>query len=69
MRVLATVVGDSIRRATVGAAHLNGSAAALEAALVGPVHRSASLAARLADFGDDGRHVLAAVAPGLEARW
>ena len=69
VRVLATVVGDSIRRATVGAAHLNGSVAALEAALVGPCIDPRALAARLADFGDDGRHVLAAVAPGLEARW
>lgn len=69
VRVLATVVGDSIRRATVAATHLNGTAAALEDALVGPCDDPRALAARLAEFGDDGRHVLAAVAPGLEARW
>lgn len=69
VRVLATVVGDSIQRASVGAARLNGGSAALEHALVGPCTDPQALAARLADFGDDGRHVLAAVAPGLEARW
>lgn len=69
VRVLATVVGDSIERATVGAAHLNGTAGALERALLGPCIDPRALAARLADFGDDGRYVLAAVAPGLEARW
>lgn len=69
VRVLATVVGESIERATIGAAHLNGTAGALERALVGPCIDMRALAARLAAFGDDGRHVLAAVAPGLEARW
>jgi lipoate---protein ligase len=65
VRVLATVVGDSIARATVAAGHLNGTARALERALVGPCLDPRALAARLADFGDDGRHALAAVAPGL----
>lgn len=69
VRALATVVGDSIERARVGAAHLNGTAAALERALVGPCTDPRTLADRLAGFGDDGRHVLAALAPGLEARW
>ena len=69
VRVLATVVGDSIRRATVGAAHLNGTATALEDALVGPCIDPLAVAGRLADFGDDGRHVLTALAPGLETRW
>ena len=69
LRVLATVVGDSIERATVGAAHLNGTATALENALVGPCIDAHALAGRLAPFGDDGRHVLTALAPGLEARW
>jgi lipoate-protein ligase A len=69
VRVLATVVGDSIARATIGATHLNGAAAAMEAALVGPCTDPRAIATRLAGFGDDGRHVLAAVAPGLEARW
>ncbi len=69
LRVLATVVGDSIERATVGAAHLNGTATALENALVGPCIDPHAVAGRLADFGDDGRHVLTALAPGLEARW
>ncbi|HEV2777672.1 MAG TPA: hypothetical protein VGV90_18925, partial [Solirubrobacteraceae bacterium] len=68
VRVLATVVGDSIARATVAAEHLNGTARALERALVGPCVDPRALAARLADFGDDGRHALAAVTPGLEAR-
>lgn len=69
VRVLAAVVGDSIQRAKVGGAHLNGAAAALEEALVGACVHPGALEARLAGFGDDGRHVLAAVAPGLEARW
>ena len=68
VRVMATVVGDSIERASVGCARLNGTAGALERALVGPCVDARALAARLADFGDDGRHVLAAVVSGLEAR-
>ena len=68
VRVLATVVGDSIQRAEVGAAHLNGAAAALEDAVVGPCSDVRALEVRLAGFGDDGRRVLAALAPGLEAR-
>jgi len=69
VRVLATVVGDQIERASVGAAHLNGASAALERALVGPCVDPRALAARLADFGGDGGHGAAAVGPGLEARW
>ena len=68
VRVMATVVGDSIERASVGCARLNGTAGALERALVGPCADAGAVAARLADFGDDGQHVLAAVVAGLEAR-
>ncbi|MEA2177527.1 MAG: lipoate---protein ligase [Solirubrobacteraceae bacterium] len=68
VRVMATVDGDSIERASVGCARLNGTAGALERALVGPCADARALAARLADFGDDGQHVLAAVVSGLEAR-
>lgn len=69
VRVLASVVGDRIERASVAAPHLNGASAALERALAGPCLDPQALAARLAGFGDDGRQVLAAVGPGLEARW
>lgn len=69
MSVLASVVGDDIERATVAAPALNGTAAALERALMGNVVAPGALAARLAPFGASGGQVLAAIGPGLEARW
>ncbi|UTI66880.1 lipoate--protein ligase family protein [Paraconexibacter antarcticus] len=67
--VLASVVGDDIECATVAAPALNGTAAALERALVGNVVAPGALAARLAPFGECGGQILAAIGPGLEARW
>jgi len=69
VRVVASVVGDAIERAWVGAPHLNGTARRLQEALVGDVVAPGALAARLDPLGDDGRRVLAALTPGLEARW
>lgn len=69
VRVVASVVGDAIECASVRGRQLNGEAFALERALVGNVVTPGLLGARLEQFGEDGRRVLAAVGPGLEARW
>lgn len=69
VRVLASIVGDTIARAAVSAVHFNGTAGALERVLVGSRLTGPELEARLAPFGVDGEHVLEAMTPALEARW
>lgn len=68
VRVLASVVGDRVTRAKVSAAHLNGSARALEDVLVGSRLDRPELAARLSAFGAEGEHVLQAMLPALGVR-
>ncbi|HZE05323.1 MAG TPA: hypothetical protein VE127_08875, partial [Solirubrobacteraceae bacterium] len=68
VRARITVESGAVSAARITAPHLNGRAGAIAAALHGAPADHEALAARLAQFGDDGARVLGALAPGLVVR-
>lgn len=66
--VRASIVRGVVCEPRVTAAHLNGATAAIEASLLGARAERGELQRRMADFGDDGDAVVAALAGGLAVR-
>lgn len=65
LRVRTTVEHGRISAARIDAPDLNGAATGIARALLGVTANAEALRARLAQFGDEGARVLAALQPGL----